>query len=188
MTIKKHIPNAITCGNLFCGCIAAVAAIYGNTETAAIAVVIAAVLDFFDGMAARLLQVSSNIGKDLDSLADMVSFGLVPGLLIYKIMEQLDWNAIGWKGEITHIIVYFPLIITVFSALRLAKFNNDSRQSDSFIGLPTPANTMLITSIALIAANNDYGLAPIIKSPPFLILLSALSAFLLVAELPLIAL
>ena len=152
MNIKKHIPNAITCGNLLCGCLAIVKAFEGDLVWAAYLVGIAAVLDFFDGFAARMLKVSSPIGKDLDSLADMVTFGVVPGVVMYKLLQINEFtyeNAI-YSFSFIKGIEYLAFIIPIFSAIRLAKFNNDIRQSDSFIGVPTPANAILIASLALI--------------------------------------
>lgn len=156
--IKRNIPNAITCGNLLCGCLAIVKAFEGNLVWAAYLVGIAAVLDFFDGFAARMLKVSSPIGKDLDSLADMVTFGVVPGVMMYKIalfcqQPYVEEATIGFKineGAWEQIIPLFSFVVTIFSAIRLAKFNNDTRQSDSFIGVPTPAIAIFISSLILV--------------------------------------
>lgn len=152
MNIKKHIPNAITCCNLLCGCLAIVQAFEGNLVWAAYLVGIAAVLDFFDGFAARMLKVSSPIGKDLDSLADMVTFGVVPGVMMFKLLQINEFsyeNAVYSFGFVKG-VEFLAFIIPIFSAIRLAKFNNDIRQSDSFIGVPTPANAILIGSLTLI--------------------------------------
>ncbi len=158
MNIKKHIPNAITCGNLLCGCLAIVKAFEGDLVWAAYLVGIALVLDFFDGFTARLLKVASPIGKDLDSLADMVTFGVVPGIVMFQIMS-FSHNSL-YTFDFGPSLKYFAFAIPVFSAIRLAKFNNDTRQSDSFIGLPTPANAIVICSIPLIFAfqNSTNGL------------------------------
>ena len=166
MNIKKHIPNAITCGNLFCGCLAIVSALRGNLVLSAYLVGIAAVLDFFDGFTARLLKVGGEMGKQLDSLADMVTFGVVPGIVLFQLMSATtlcDKPTVCTSDIVTYekstvllannIDSYWLLLsffITIFSALRLAKFNIDTRQTDSFIGVPTPANTILICSIPLI--------------------------------------
>lgn len=147
------IPNLITLGNLFCGCLAIVFAFNDDLVWAAYLVGIAAVLDFLDGFVARALKQYSPIGKDLDSLADMVTFGVVPGVVMYQLLvisfnlhvDQEYGYPAGKSGA--H---FFAFLITLFSALRLAKFNNDTRQSDSFIGVPTPANSILICSIPLI--------------------------------------
>ena len=158
MIIKKHIPNAITCCNLLCGCLAIVQAFEGNLVYSAYLVGLAAVFDFFDGFAARILKVSSPIGKDLDSLADMVTFGVVPGVIMYKIalfgqQPYVEEATIGmcindefWSKAAP----LFCFVVTIFSAIRLAKFNNDTRQSDSFIGVPTPAIAILVSSLVLV--------------------------------------
>jgi CDP-diacylglycerol--serine O-phosphatidyltransferase len=207
MNIKKHIPNAITSGNLLCGCLAIVKAFEGDLVWAAYLVGIALILDFFDGFTARLLNVSSPIGKDLDSLADMVTFGVVPGIVMFKMIELTrilnmsvgmempgvasvaNESAIYWPS-------YFAFVIPVFSAIRLANFNNDARQSDSFIGLPTPANAMVICSLPLIFGldksflSKEYlsDLSVFILNPYVLCSLSFILSILLIAEIPLIAL
>lgn len=158
MNIKKHIPNAITCCNLLCGCLAIVQAFEGNLVWAAYLVGLAAVFDFFDGFAARLLRVTSPIGKDLDSLADMVTFGVVPGVIMYKIasfgqMNYVEEASIGMEiqsGFWSKIIPLFCFVVTIFSAIRLAKFNNDTRQTTSFIGVPTPAVAIFVCSLVLV--------------------------------------
>ena len=195
--IKRNIPNAITCGNLLCGCLAIVKAFEGNLVWAAYLVGIAAVLDFFDGFAERLLKVSSPIGKDLDSLADMVTFGVVPGIVMFKMILlslNLDKEGFDWLDS-NKWIIYVTFIIPVFSAIRLAKFNNDTRQSDSFIGLPTPANAIFILSIPLIVnwgTNFSYSEYNSnfkeFVNPYLLIAESTMLSFLLVAELPLFSL
>lgn len=166
--IKKNIPNAITCGNLLCGCLAITSAFHGNLVWAAYLVGIAAALDFLDGLVARLLCVHSEIGKQLDSLADMVTFGVVPGVIMFKLLnislfqfgEDIDFATSvlpGWHTTIapsgitgSAIVPFIAFLIPIFSAIRLAKFNIDLRQTDSFIGVPTPANSILIASFPLI--------------------------------------
>jgi CDP-diacylglycerol--serine O-phosphatidyltransferase len=152
MSIKKHIPNAITCCNLLCGCLAIVQAFEGNLVYSAYLVGLAAIFDFFDGFAARMLKVSSPIGKDLDSLADMVTFGVVPGIVMFKLLQinEFSYENAVYSFQFIGGIEYLAFTIPIFSAIRLAKFNNDIRQSDSFIGVPTPANAILIGSLALI--------------------------------------
>ena len=157
MNIKKHIPNAITCCNLLCGCLALVQAFEGNLVYSAYLVGLGAIFDFFDGFAARMLNVSSPIGKDLDSLTDMVTFGVVPGVIMYKIalfgqQPYVEEATIGLQIENVFWSKAAPLfcfVVTIFSAIRLAKFNNDTRQSDSFIGVPTPAIAIFICSLVL---------------------------------------
>jgi CDP-diacylglycerol--serine O-phosphatidyltransferase len=152
MSIKKHIPNAITCCNLLCGCLAIVQAFEGNLVYSAYLVGLAAIFDFFDGFAARMLKVSSPIGKDLDSLADMVTFGVVPGIVMFKLLQinEFSYENAVYSFQFIRGIEYLAFTIPIFSAIRLAKFNNDIRQSDSFIGVPTPANAILIGSLTLI--------------------------------------
>lgn len=195
--IKRNIPNAITCGNLFCGCLAIVKAFEGNLVWAAYLVGIAAVLDFFDGFAARMLKVSSPIGKDLDSLADMVTFGVVPGIVMFKmILSSIDLDKEGFDLlDSNKWVAYLAFVISIFSAIRLAKFNNDTRQSDSFIGLPTPANAIFILSLPLIVkwdaafSYSEYNLDfKDLVNPYLLICLSIILSCLLVAELPLFSL
>ncbi len=196
MTITKHIPNTITCGNLFCGCLAIAAAFKGDVIVATYLVGIAAVLDFFDGFAARMLHVKSEIGKQLDSLADMVTFGVVPGVIMYVLfLKGLPVNADGAMetGNETELfpqwLVYSGFLISIFSALRLAKFNVDERQTDLFIGLPTPANALLICSLPLIENFQPqlfgYDALQHIHNPWFLLGLTVVSSYLMVAELPL---
>lgn len=169
--IRKHIPNAITCANLFSGCIGIVYAFKGNLEAAAYFVLLSGIFDFFDGFAARLLNVKSNIGKELDSLADMVSFGFLPGVVMFQLLAQSDYNS--------EYLPYFGFIITVFSALRLAKFNIDTRQTEDFIGLNTPMNTLFIVSLPFI--KTDY--PAILGSSALLIGLTAILSVLLVSEI-----
>lgn len=164
MNIKKNIPNAITCCNLLCGCMAIVQAFDGRLDWAAYLVGAAAIFDFFDGFAARLLKVSSPIGKDLDSLADMVTFGLVPGIVMFRLIQSTPVPKSAYVSDIYFgaqyaspfgWIAYIAFLIPVFSAIRLAKFNNDSRQSDAFIGVPTPANAIFICSLALLIIHDS---------------------------------
>ncbi|WP_443946567.1 CDP-diacylglycerol--serine O-phosphatidyltransferase [Pedobacter sp. AW1-32] len=169
--LKKYIPNAITCANLFSGCIGVVFAFKGELQLAAFFVITSGFFDFFDGMAARTLNVKSNIGKDLDSLADMVSFGLFPGVIMFKLLQQSDYSS--------EYLPYLAFIITVFSALRLAKFNNDERQTEDFIGLNTPMNTLFISSLPYVAVSHPE----IIGSTLLLLGIIALCSFLLVSEI-----
>ena len=136
--IKKQIPNLLTCGNLFSGCIGIVYAFNGELKTVAFFVIISGIFDFFDGFAARLLHVKSDIGKELDSLADVISFGFLPGVIMFQLLKLNSPN---------DFLPYAGFIIPVFSALRLAKFNIDIRQTEDFIGLNTPMNTFFIISL-----------------------------------------
>ncbi|WP_317900136.1 CDP-alcohol phosphatidyltransferase family protein [Aurantibacillus circumpalustris] len=201
MELKKHIPNALTCGNLFFGCLALVQAFNNDLVYTAYFVAIALVLDFFDGFVARLLKVCSPIGKDLDSLADMVTFGVVPGVVMFQLLNAAFLsvlNTTDLSGDVgispnysgIQTEAYFGFIITIFSCIRLARFNNDTRQSTSFIGLPTPANTMVICSLPLILAFQPelHFATKLIENPAFLIAFSCIMSYLLLAEIPLFAL
>ncbi|MDB5014014.1 MAG: CDP-diacylglycerol--serine O-phosphatidyltransferase [Daejeonella sp.] len=181
--MKKHIPNAITCLNLFSGCLGIVFAFQDNLIFAGYAIVIAAIFDFLDGMIARLLKSYSDIGKELDSLADMVSFGVLPSVIIYRLFLQ----APQLEGISTY-LNYTAFIIAIFSALRLAKFNVDTRQVENFIGLPTPANALLIASLPLIIAEGNPFISSYIMNPFFLFVFSIGMSMLLVTEVPLISL
>lgn len=154
-----------------------------NLIWAAYAIFIAAILDFLDGMVARLLHAYSEIGKELDSLADVVSFGVLPAVIIFELFLQ----APQIEG-VSKYLNYIAFLIVVFSALRLAKFNVDIRQSENFIGLPTPANAMLIASLPIILVQGDRFLSAYILNPFFLACFVLIMSALLVAELPLISL
>ena len=140
MSLKKHIPNAITCCNLLSGCISCVMAMEGNFVLALTFIVLGAIFDFFDGMVARLLKVSSPLGVQLDSRADDITFGFAPSFMVFTFMQGLVLPA--FLKPIAVIFPYAPFFIAAFSALRLAKFNIDKRQATTFIGLPTPANAL----------------------------------------------
>lgn len=181
--MKRHIPNFITCLNLFTGCIGIVYAFKGELIIAGYAILIAAVFDFFDGMTARLLKAHSEIGKELDSLADVVSFGVLPSVIIYQLFLQSPQ-----VGNISPFLNMSAFLIAIFSALRLAKFNIDVRQSENFIGLPTPANALLIGSLPMILAQNNWFFTAYILNPFFLFIFSLGMSILLVTEIPLISL
>lgn len=181
--VKKHLPNAITCANLFSGCIGIVFAFQDNLLVASYAIFLAAIFDFFDGFASRVLNSYSFIGKDLDSLADMVSFGILPSVILYQLL--LD------SPQVQHIspyLNYIAFLIPVFSALRLAKFNTDARQTEIFIGLPTPANAILIASFPLILLHGNIFYHEYILNPFFLWCFTLIMCSLLVAEIPLMSL
>ena len=195
--MKKHIPNIITLLNLFCGCIAVVFAVEDNLFLAAVFVVLGIVFDFFDGFAARLLNVKSELGLQLDSLADMITSGLVPGIVMFKLLEKishpfpinLEDLSLGYENTPYSFLPLIGLLVTLASCYRLAKFNIDTRQTDSFIGLPTPANTLLILSLPLILMSNDVEwVNNLILNKWFLIGFTLLSCYLLNAELPLFSL
>lgn len=138
--MKKHIPNSITCCNLISGCIATGLAFGNSIEMALLFIIIGAVFDFFDGMVARLLNVSSPIGKELDSLADVITFGLAPSTIIFSMLHVMSYPV--FLEPLRDYLPYGAFIMAAFSALRLAKFNLDERQALGFIGLPTPANAL----------------------------------------------
>ncbi|MCF8460658.1 MAG: CDP-alcohol phosphatidyltransferase family protein [Flavobacteriales bacterium] len=187
----KHVPNFITCLNLLCGCLAIVSVGLGDPLTTAYLVIAAAVFDFFDGFAARLLKVSSPIGAELDSLADMVTFGVVPGLMLLHYLTGGIQSLNGVQAFFQNPLLLIPLAIPVFSALRLAKFNVDTRQSDSFRGVPTPASALWIISIPLIIAfmpfELSWDLESIITSQAFIISSSVGLSALMVSDIPLLA-
>jgi CDP-diacylglycerol--serine O-phosphatidyltransferase len=173
--MTRHIPNFLTCCNLICGCLGVVFALEGRAFPAAYFVWIACVFDFLDGFAARMLKVSSPIGKELDSLADMVSFGLLPSIVMYKMIAATD---------APEYVPYLAFSIAVFSALRLAIFNVDERQSDAFRGLPTPANALMITALPLLSG----AIAEYLQMPWLLVVVSILSSYLMVSGIELFAL
>ncbi len=196
--MKKHVPNFITLLNLFCGCVAAVFAVWNQLEIAAMFVALGIFFDFFDGLAARVLDVKSELGLQLDSLADMVTSGLVPGIVMFQLLGMSQtggWNLdtyslISSKGlNLNSVLPFVGFIVTLASGYRLAKFNLDENQVSSFVGLPTPANALLILSLPLILFYHSSAiLSDIILNQWFLIGLTLVSAFLLNCNLPLFAL
>ena len=190
--MKKHLPNTITCCNLICGCIATTYAITGQPAMALLFIVLGAVFDFFDGMVARLLHVSSEIGKELDSLADDVTFGVAPSAIIFYELQVLDnplrslhFQLSTFNFQLSELLPYLAFIVAAFSAVRLAKFNLDTRQATSFIGLPTPANALFWGSLIV-------GFGPVLEQYSWFSLLIIagifLSSWVLVAEIPMFAL
>ena len=177
--VTKHIPNTITCMNLFSGCLCCVMAFRHQFDYALLFIILSAVFDFFDGLAARALDAHSIIGKDIDSLADDISFGLAPSMIVFALMSEMFEGTTGWQSYIP----YIAFLISVFSALRLAKFNNDSRQTSSFIGLPVPANALFWG--ALVAGFHDR----LLNIPVWALIITILiSCWLLVCELPMFSL
>lgn len=176
------IPNLITGANLFSGCIACVYAFQGIYNLALVFIILSAVFDFFDGMAARMLKISSPIGKELDSLADDISFGLAPAVIVFSLLKEISYT--GQLESFAGIIPYLAFIIAVGSAFRLAKFNIDERQSLSFIGLPTPANALFWSS--LVAGNHDMIVNNI--NPLVIVALVFVFSWLLISEIPMFSL
>lgn len=178
MKIQSHIPNAITLLNLFVGVVGIISVLEDKILWGAYFVILAAFIDFFDGFTARILLVQSELGKQLDSLADVVSFGVLPGIILFSMSRE---------STSSDLIPYLTLIVPLFSAYRLAKFNLDTRQYDHFIGLPTPANALFISTLPhLILSFPTLGIW--IQKPIILVLIAWILAILLVAEIPLIAL
>lgn len=184
MYVKKHIPNAITCCNLFSGCIACVMAFSGAFDLAMGFIVLGAVFDFFDGMVARLLRVSSPLGVQMDSLADDITFGIAPATIVFNYMNDVLYYP-GYLGCFSEIIPYMAFLIAVFSACRLAKFNVDTRQTNTFIGLPTPANALFWSSLVTGAGHWIFNLN---AGWVLMIGLILLSSYLLVSEIPMFSL
>ncbi len=176
--IRRQIPNLITLGNLLCGVIAIAAALRGDLTGASLMICLGIFLDFFDGLAARLLNVASPLGKELDSLADVVTSGMAPGFILWNIL----CNGVGEKWP--EFLPYTALLIPLFAAYPLATFNIDSRQSPSFLGLPTPANALIWVGVALTPALPMDELTFIIA----LIAISLVTDVLMVSELPMFSL
>lgn len=181
--ITRHIPNTLTCLNLFSGCIACVMAFEARYEAALGFIILSAAFDFFDGTMARMLNAHSAIGKDLDSLADDISFGVAPSLIVFSLFKEMNY-----PEAMASMASYFPYLAflpAVFSALRLAKFNNDTRQTSSFVGLPVPANALFWASLAAgghswLTSDSLYSIC--------LSLLVGLFSWLLVSEIPMFSL
>lgn len=197
MKILKHLPNLITLSNLFCGLIAILYAFGGHLNIAGGFILLGAFLDFFDGLAARLLKVSGELGKQLDSLADLITFGVAPGIIVFQLLYFQETNGFfnpfeDWINRTAYSATYLPyiaLLIPIFSALRLAKFNIDTRQTDSFIGLPTPANALFFISIPLmIDFQPTHFLATYLSKTSVLAAATIILSLLMVSEIPLLAL
>ena len=181
--ITRHIPNTVTCCNLFCGCIAAYMAFQADYEKAILFIILGAVFDFFDGMLARLFKVSGPLGKELDSLADDITFGLAPSAVVFSLFKEVYYPE--FLLPISEYVPYTAFIIAAFSALRLGKFNIDTRQTTSFIGLPTPANALFWGS--LVVGSHDFLVSESFNAV-YLFLLVLLMSYLLVAEIPMFSL
>ncbi|MBR4883465.1 MAG: CDP-diacylglycerol--serine O-phosphatidyltransferase [Bacteroidales bacterium] len=175
MGITKYIPNTITSMNLLCGALGVIFTFQGALDIAFYLMLAAAVCDFFDGFAARLLKAYSPMGKELDSLADLVSFGLLPSLMLHRRLVE---------GGMTDFWSYLPLIIVVFSDLRLEKYNVDERQSENFLGLPTPACAMWCGSLVYAADHGVMSMAGLLHDKYIILIASVVLALLLVSEIP----
>ena len=193
MSNKKHLPNTITLLNLLAGLLALIHAFNGNYNEAFSLVCLGIFFDYWDGFFARIWKVQSPIGLQLDSLADMVTSGVVPGLVMYKMLADIQENQSQYNlTEDTYymgVVPYLGFLITLASCYRLAKFNIDTRQTDSFIGLPTPANALLIMSIPMIQFHSEFEwLVDFLSNPYVLVGVTVLSSYLLNAEIPLFSL
>ncbi|MBO8485182.1 MAG: CDP-diacylglycerol--serine O-phosphatidyltransferase, partial [Bacteroidetes bacterium] len=177
MNIARHIPNTITSMNLLCGVLGVICVFNGKADTAFLLMIAAAICDFFDGFAARALKAYSDIGKELDSLADLVSFGLLPSLMLYNMMSSMSLEA--------GLLRYIPLLLAVASALRLAKFNTDERQSENFLGLATPASAMICGSLTYyIMKDADSFLTAWAAGKVFVPAVALILSVLMVSEIP----
>ena len=188
--MRRHIPNTITCCNLLSGCVASMYAFEGFYKIAFVCIIMGAVFDFFDGLTARALKVSSPIGKELDSLADVVTFGFAPATMVFSWLRECMGGQFATivncqLSIVNSIIPFFAFLLVAFSALRLAKFNVDERQTSSFIGLPTPANALFWGALVLgshdLVVVNPYGWMLVLA-------LVVLFSYLLVAEIPMFSL
>ncbi len=183
--MRRHIPNIITLVNLFCGLLAIISLLFGLFNQVILLIFLAGLADFLDGMVARLLKVNSPIGKELDSLADMVSFGVVPGMILFTLLNRGVpmplWSEFPWMATPA-------FLITLFSALRLAKFNLDARQTENFIGLATPAATLFVVGLLLVFQYDSYGWKAFVLNPVFLYVVTIGLSLLLTAEIPMFSL
>jgi len=200
--IKRNIPNIITLSNLFCGLLAILYAFGGHLNIAGGFIILGAFFDFFDGLVARLLKVSGELGKQLDSLADLITFGVAPGIIVFQLLFLLETNAFfnpfeAWESRAAYsasCLPYIALLIPLFSSLRLAKFNIDTRQTDSFIvlptliGLPTPANALFFIAIPLMMRfQPDHFLLEYIANTKVLLAIIILLCLFMISEIPLLA-
>jgi CDP-diacylglycerol--serine O-phosphatidyltransferase len=191
MALGGKIPNYLTLGNLFSGTVAAIFAVEGDFKTTAIFVLVGIIFDFFDGFVARLLKVSGELGKQLDSLADMVTSGVVPGIIMFKLIQNnlITDNLFEAKTGRILDVQLIGLILTLGACYRLARFNLDTRQTDSFIGLPTPAMCLFVVSLPLIQMNTEIVFVKdLISNNYFLIALTWVLSFLMNAEMHLFSL
>ena len=195
MNIKRSIPNIFTLLNLLSGTIAVIFAVQGQLVIAAYLVFLGIFFDFFDGFFARLLNVQGELGKQLDSLADVVTSGVVPGIVLFQLLksknaiEIFNTEIVSWQTNVVEFLPFICLAVTLAAAYRLAKFNIDERQTSSFIGLPTPAAALVVLSLPLILEYSAFETASvIIQNKWFLIILTAILCYLMNAEIPLFSL
>ena len=184
--LVRHIPNTLTCISLLFGFYAAISGLAGNYFCAMCAIFLAAVFDFSDGLAARLLKAGSAMGKELDSLADLISFGVAPGMMLYSFLDDLSRN-LSWNDSVAcKCLLFASFAMPVFSALRLAKFNIDERQKTSFIGLPVPAHALFWSSLITVLAADTHATWCIL--PQFAQLLSSINPAIMIIVLSISAL
>ncbi len=184
--ITKHIPNTITLFNLFCGCMAIISIFTNQLEMVPIFITVSLLADYIDGFVARLLKVSSPMGRELDSLADMVSFGVLPGTMLFYMINQSRGVEVVNFSDSSTLLGLVGFVVTLFSCVRLAKFNLDARQTEGFVGLNTPATTIFVLGILLLTLDTSdyYGIHHILTNVTFLIITSIVLAYLLIAEIP----
>ena len=182
--MKRHIPNTVTLSNLLCGCLALISIFTGQVQMVPFFIAVSLFADYSDGLLARLLKVSSPMGRELDSLADMVAFGVVPGaMLFYLINESKGIEVVNFQ-DMTTLVGLVGFVVTLFSCVRLAKFNLDTRQTEGFVGLNTPACTIFVLGLLLITLGDIYGLKSTILNEVFLYSVSIILSYLLIAEIP----
>jgi CDP-diacylglycerol---serine O-phosphatidyltransferase len=183
--VRANIPNGITCLNLLSGCLSIIAAMEGNIQLAAILIFVAAILDFSDGLAARLLKAYSALGKELDSLADVVSFGVAPGIIWYRFISDIP----GQHSLLLEVAMFSALLLPIFAAIRLAQFNTDPMQGESFIGLPTPAMAIAVAGCILVLAEKSFVTTPLSPfAAGFMLAITTLLSFLMISNLPMFSL
>ena len=181
---RSIFPNTLTLSNLFCGCLALICVFNNQLDWVPFFIAISLLSDYTDGFLARLLKVSSPLGKELDSLADMVSFGVVPGALLFHLINQAGGIEQVNFEQRDSLVGLVGFLVTLFACLRLAKFNLDERQTEAFIGLNTPSCTIFVLGLSMTALHDNYGLRDYILNKPLLYAFSFVLSFLLVAELP----
>jgi CDP-diacylglycerol--serine O-phosphatidyltransferase len=186
MAIKKHLPNAVTLINLLCGCLSFISIFTGQVYLVPFFIAICLFADYVDGLLARLLKVSSPMGRELDSLADMVSFGVVPGAMLFYMINQskgIPMESVNFQQPET-VVGTIGFLVTLFSCIRLAKFNLDTRQNEGFVGLNTPACTIFVLGLLLIGMYDIYGMRQFVLNQYLLSAITVVLSYLLIAELP----
>lgn len=182
--ISRYIPNTVTLSNLFCGCLSLVCIFTDQLTLVPVFIAISLFADYCDGLLARLLKVNSPVGRELDSLADMVSFGVVPGAMLFYLINEARAIETFTFSDTSALLGLGGFLVTIFSCLRLAKFNLDTRQTEGFVGLNTPACTIFVLGLLLIKLNNSYDLRDVVLNEVFLCMVAAVLSYLLVAEIP----